>query len=135
MVETTGIAYRYDAPQSEAPNAILIAAPPKLGGIEGWTPKNPKLLAQTISDTIELMQIRMLTSDKIIGNPILGKLFPALIFKNSTIGEGKSYHDALFPMIPKKLYKYWSPEPFHHANKSIISPVDQGTTNIGGHKK
>jgi len=104
MTETTGIAYRYDAPQSEAPNAILLAISPNPSETEGWTPQNPDLLAQTLLETIDLMKTRMISSNSMIYDTGLGKIFPALLFDSSNVGIGTPYHNALFPQQIAVLY-------------------------------
>ncbi len=118
MIETTGIAYSYDAPQSEAPNAILIAAPSKF---EVLKPKSPDSLAQTILETIELMQIRMVGSEQIISSPKLGKLFPALRFDSSNIGKGKDYHSALFPHVPLLLCSLLSGSSYFYTTANLLN--------------
>jgi hypothetical protein len=70
--EVTGVALQFDSPQSEAPNAILIAVPPYLGSGDFW---NPDLLANTLLETIELMQIRLVGSDEVRSDFLLNWLF------------------------------------------------------------
>ncbi|MHA1147884.1 MAG: hypothetical protein ACTSR8_06525 [Promethearchaeota archaeon] len=120
LVETTGVAYRYDAPQTEAPNTILLAVPPTIDELTGWEPQKPDLLAQTILETLELMQIRMITSYDIINSTTLGKNFPALIFRESKVGAGKDYYNALFPQKPKLFLKGTSKAPFYNLPGNFI---------------
>jgi hypothetical protein len=96
MQETTGIAVRYDSPEAEAPHAILLAVPPRLSEREEWT---VDLLANTLLETIELMQVRMVGSADIIGSD-LGRYFPALLFGPGSDGK------ALFPVAPRLLFDF-----------------------------
>jgi hypothetical protein len=77
--ETTGIAVQFDSPQSEAPNAVIIATPPYLGSSDLWT---MDLLANTLLETIDLMQIRLVGSDEVRGDFVMNLLFhlPATVF-------------------------------------------------------
>ncbi|MCI0662166.1 MAG: carboxypeptidase-like regulatory domain-containing protein [Acidobacteria bacterium] len=77
--EMTGIALRYVSPQAEAPNAVIIAVPPYRNKTEYWS---TDLLANTLLETIELMQIRLAGSDEVRGDFLLNWLFhfPALLF-------------------------------------------------------
>jgi hypothetical protein len=77
--ELTGIALRYESPQTEAPNAVLIAVPPYQGSNDFWS---TDLLANTLLETIELMQIRLVGSDEVRSDIILNWLFhfPATFF-------------------------------------------------------
>ncbi len=92
--EITGVALRYASPQAEAPNAIIIAVPPQKSSTDYW---RVDLLANTILETIELMQIRVVGSDEVIGNQILGKYLPALLFPPGKDGK------PLFPSREKLL--------------------------------
>ena len=105
LTETTGIAFRYDSPQTEAPNAILLAVPPEIKD-ENWT---IDLLANTILETIELLQIRMVGSDEIIGSNNLGRFFPALLFYPDK-GE-----NPFFPFAKRPLYDFNIGASFYYA--------------------
>ena len=71
--ELTGIAFNYDDPDSEAPQAILIAVPAVPGGIDGhWD--LPSLI-DTLRETIDLAKIRAVDSE-LLG--ALGQLLPAI---------------------------------------------------------
>jgi hypothetical protein len=97
--EMTGIALRFDSPQTEAPNAMIIATPPYLSGSEFW---NAELLASTIFETIELMQIRIVGSDELRGDAHLNSLFhlPALLFPPAKDGS------PLFPSRPQLFHGF-----------------------------
>jgi hypothetical protein len=73
--EITGVALKYESPKAEAPNAIILAVPPHKRNDEYW---NTDLLADTILETIELMQIRMVSSEQ-VRNQFINNL-PALLF-------------------------------------------------------
>lgn len=77
--ETTGIAVQFDSPQSEAPNAVIIATPPYLGSSDFWS---ANLLANTVLETIDLMQIRLVGSDEVRSDFIMNFFFhlPATVF-------------------------------------------------------
>lgn len=77
--ETTGIAVQFDSPQSEAPNAVIIATPPYVGGSDFWT---MDLLANTLLETIDLMQVRLVGSDEVRSDFILNFFFhlPVTVF-------------------------------------------------------
>lgn len=77
--EVTGIALQYDSPQSEAPNAVVIAVPPYQSSSDFWS---TDLLANTLLETIELMQIRLVGSDEVRSDFLLNLLFhfPITVF-------------------------------------------------------
>ncbi|MCP5108260.1 MAG: hypothetical protein GY950_33045 [bacterium] len=77
--ETTGVTLRYESPQAEAPNAVIIAVPPYKSDSDYW---DTDLLANTLLETIELMQIRLVGSSEDISNHPLNSHFhiPALLF-------------------------------------------------------
>lgn len=110
--EVTGVAFRYDAPQTEAPNAIIIAVPPYKNPSAIW---NMNLLANTLVETIELMQIRMVGSEECLGNHQLQKYLPALLFAPD--GEGKP----LFPSRNLPLYDFEIGDPFLYVPAIQIS--------------
>jgi hypothetical protein len=57
----TGVAFEYNAPNNEAPQAILIAVPSFLSsGNDEWTEER---LLNLINDTIDLTKVRMVDSD------------------------------------------------------------------------
>jgi hypothetical protein len=74
--EVTGMALRYESPQAEAPNAIIVAVPPYKSSNEYWS---VDLLANTLLETLELMQIRMVGSHN-VADSVLGRLLPILLF-------------------------------------------------------
>ncbi|MEO8700573.1 MAG: hypothetical protein ABI867_11045 [Kofleriaceae bacterium] len=73
--ETTGIAFHYDQPNNEPPQAILIAAPRKLSG-EGW--KWDDLVACVV-DTFTEAKLRAIEPDK-VGGATFGQFLPATLF-------------------------------------------------------
>jgi hypothetical protein len=71
--ELTGIAFNYDDPDSEAPQAILIAVPAVPGGVDGhWD--LPSLI-DTLRETLDLAKIRAVDSE-LLGS--LSQLLPAI---------------------------------------------------------
>ncbi len=80
--ENTGIALRYESPQAEAPNAIIIAVPPSRSSTEFW---GIALLANTLLETIELMQVRMVNSIDVTSH--FGQLLPSLLFESTKDGK------------------------------------------------
>jgi hypothetical protein len=86
--ETTGVALRYESPQAEAPNAVIIAVPPYRSNTEYWS---MALLANTLLETLELMQIRMVDSGEVTGD--LVQWLPSLLFGPTKDGT---------PLFPSK---------------------------------
>jgi hypothetical protein len=97
--EMTGIALQFDSPQTEAPNAVIIAVPPYRSSSEFWS---TDLLANTLLETIELMQIRVVGSDELRGDALLNWLFhlPALLFPPAKDGS------PLFPSRPQLFHGF-----------------------------
>jgi hypothetical protein len=58
QVEETGIAMHFDSPQSQAPQAVLVATPSKASG--NWT--FSQLLA-SLEQTMDLMKIRAVSNE------------------------------------------------------------------------
>jgi hypothetical protein len=70
--ETTGVAFHFDAPNAEAPQAILVAvAPPS---VKYWS---APLLLETLRDTLELAKIRGVDAERL---GVLGHLLPTTFF-------------------------------------------------------
>ncbi len=67
--QDTGVVFHYNAPSTQAPQAILLAVPP-----ENQTMWSLELLAQTLLETLDLIRIRGVTPD-MLG---LGHFLPAL---------------------------------------------------------
>jgi hypothetical protein len=71
--ELTGIAFNYDNPDSEAPQAILIAVPAVPGGVDGhWDLPS---LVDTLRETLDLAKIRAVDTE-LLGS--LSQLLPAI---------------------------------------------------------
>lgn len=80
--ELTAIAFNYDDPDSEAPQAILIAVPAAPGGIDGhWD--LPSLI-DTLRETLDLAKIRAVDSE-LLG--ALSQLLPAIYFATNPRDE------------------------------------------------
>lgn len=71
-VETTGVAFHFDAPQATAPQAILLAVPPNPR--TGW---DAAALEAVLLETLDLAKLRMVDSER---RPTLGHFLPALLF-------------------------------------------------------
>lgn len=78
--ETPGLAFHYDAPQSRAPQAILLAVAPE--GIEKW---DLATLEATIVETLELAKLRAV--DLKAWGDEANQFLPALYFPQSRIPE------------------------------------------------
>ena len=120
MQETTGIAFRYDSPQAEAPHVVLVAVPPRLSDQEEWT---TDLLANTLLETIELFKVRMVGSDDIIGSD-LGRHLPALLFGPDS--EGK----ALFPSVPRFFFDFDIGSRYHYVPSEQLTASELATPDV-----
>lgn len=61
----TSIAFQYDAPNAQAPQALLLAVPSQINDITGlWKPSD---IANIVSDTIELAKVRAVDIDALAG--------------------------------------------------------------------
>jgi hypothetical protein len=59
--ESTGVALRYNVPQSEAPNLCIVCVPPNfISKEDNW---NADLLACSVYEAIELMKVRMVCTE------------------------------------------------------------------------
>jgi len=76
--ETTGIAVHYDQPNSEPPQALLLAATPIVTGTWRWDD-----LVGTVTNTLDRAQRRAIEPDQ-IGFTAYGHLLPALLTSVST---------------------------------------------------
>jgi hypothetical protein len=77
--ETTAVAYHYDAPSTNAPQAILLAVPSQPN--QTWTLAD---LEAVILETIDLVKLRAVDPDILASSPIFNFL-PALYFaQNNT---------------------------------------------------
>jgi len=120
MVETTGIAYRYDAPQLEAPNAILIAVPPDLNETNNWQ-DNHIMLAKTLKEAVELMRCRMVGPTEISNNAFHTRFLPLTMFEAIKLPNNNIA--PLFPTAMKPLPKN-KDLPLFDLRNSVFSPVD-----------
>jgi hypothetical protein len=76
MTEITGLAFHYETPAAQAPQAVLIAVPADPAEPQ-WT---TDLLEQTLIETLTLAKIRMVDPDCLAD---VGQLLPALYFTNN----------------------------------------------------
>jgi len=78
--ETTAVAFHFDAPGASAPQAIILAVPPRE---EDWTLAT---LEATILETLELAQLRMVDLDALKGaGHFLPAIQPALNLRGATV--------------------------------------------------
>jgi len=76
---TTGLALHFDDPGARAPQAILLAVPPKQ--VANWS---LDLLAAVVGETADLARIRMVGPEE---TPWLGRLVPGLYFADNRGGD------------------------------------------------
>ncbi|SCF19725.1 hypothetical protein GA0074695_4247 [Micromonospora viridifaciens] len=70
---TTGVAFNYNQPDAEPPQALLLAVPPARRGAWRWED-----LIQTLHDTLELSKIRAVEPEH-LQDDLYGQLLPLLI--------------------------------------------------------
>lgn len=78
LERTTACVFQKETPQAESPKAILLPVPPNINSYT-WTDDK---LAEIIAETIDLMRIRSVSSEAIVGSN-LGNLLPGLLFDNT----------------------------------------------------
>jgi hypothetical protein len=76
---TTGIAFNYQAPAAQAPQAVLLAVPPNLGG--AW---DLEVLVDILKETLDLAHIRAVDAT-LAGS--LGQFLPAACLAFNTRGD------------------------------------------------
>jgi hypothetical protein len=84
--EETGIAFHYDSPGAEAPQAILVVVPSSTGqpcpndpAVDGWKGTD---FSATVSETLDLAKIRSVDAQMID----FGQLFPTIYLTENTRG-------------------------------------------------
>jgi hypothetical protein len=80
--EDAGIAVQFDAPNAQAPQAVLIAVPPDAGPTWSYA-----ALERTLLDTVQLAKIRALDLSQLGG---LGQLIPMTFLAQNTAGAAVS---------------------------------------------
>jgi hypothetical protein len=63
---TTGVSFHYDAPDAQAPSALLLAVPAQVRKGLAWTPEQ---LRDIVRDTADLARIRLVDPDALNGRP------------------------------------------------------------------
>jgi hypothetical protein len=86
---TTGVAFNYDRPDSEPPQAMLLAVPPDPN--TGW--KWDDLVA-TLHDTLDLARLRAVEPDQVAATPY-GGFLPATVMSATLRGISISANLAL----------------------------------------
>ncbi|NBC06347.1 MAG: hypothetical protein GVY26_04045 [Bacteroidetes bacterium] len=108
---STGIALQYDQPDTEAPNAILLAMTHKTG--VGWDWES---LSSTVTESIDLAKIRAVDPD-LIKNSFLDQLLPAVLGPIQATKEDEKLHlEGLF----------FGPSP---GEKRKVSPMPEDITD------
>jgi hypothetical protein len=72
---TTGVAFQFDEPAAQAPQAILLAVPPRLGG--AW---DIAALESIVLEALDLAKLRAVDPEALDAHTGLGQLLPALCF-------------------------------------------------------
>lgn len=80
--EVTGLTFNYDAPNSEPPQALLLAVTPDETGSWNWDD-----LVETVRDTFRRARLRAVEPDQLGGMAGIGTLLPAVMAEFST-GRG-----------------------------------------------
>ena len=80
--EVTGLSFNYDAPNSEPPQALLLAVTPHETGSWSWDD-----LVETVRDTFRRARLRAVEPDQLGGLAGIGTLLPAVMAEFST-GRG-----------------------------------------------
>lgn len=80
--ETTAVAFHYDAPGAQAPQAILLAVPPDLN--RQW---DVETLAAVINETLDLTKLRAVDPDALADHTDLGHYLPAAYFARNKGGD------------------------------------------------
>lgn len=111
--ETTALAFNYETSHAEAPQAILIAVPHS-NDFEDWKDEEgkPTPLAETVVEAINLMRIRSVSSEQVVGSK-LGNLLPTLVFHHPWIEELKEKY--MFPSERLPLFNGLIRIGFHYA--------------------
>lgn len=73
--EVTGLAFHFDRPNAEAPQAILLAVPHKFQGDWTW-----RELLDILRETLEMAKDRAVEPDQLLATPF-AQLLPATVFK------------------------------------------------------
>jgi hypothetical protein len=90
--EATAVAFQYTSPQAEAPQAIVLAVP--WNDSPTWSADD---LALILKETIELMEIRSVPAEAVVGS-VLGNLLPTLFFAPGSDGKTR------FPVQEQNLF-------------------------------
>ena len=76
---TTAVAVHYESPSAQAPQTILLAVPPSLGG--NW---NLEVLLSVVNETLDLTHVRA-TDGSLAGS--LAQLLPATLLATNVAGD------------------------------------------------
>jgi len=105
----TGIAFQFDRPNAQAPQAILLAVPPvwESDVKKPWTYES---LLDIVNDTIDLTKARAVDYDAL--DETVGRLFPAMLLPSNPDNPGW-VHDVDMPGLEEWLSKEWPSEETH----------------------
>jgi hypothetical protein len=134
--EHTAVSFRYDDPNNQPPQAILLATPPRTPESKpSWTVSD---LAATIEETMEMTRYRAvdlasLQPDDSDGQVALGHLLPGLFFAQDTHVQP---NEPTLDFTPLDLYGEWLSNHdramlgFGAVSNSVLSPeiLDRATT-------
>ena len=71
--ETTGLSFHYDRPNSEAPQALLLATPPRFTGAWAWAD-----LVDTLTETLDAARLRTVEPGQLDGTD-MSRFLPAVL--------------------------------------------------------
>jgi len=77
-VANTGLSFHFDRPNSEAPQAVLLATPPVLAGAWQW-----QTLVDTLHETLDFAKLRAVEPTQ-LDQTVLGPLLPAILSSVTT---------------------------------------------------
>jgi len=96
LTESTGVAFYYDNPGAEAPQAVLVAVPPDPNQTN-WTTET---LATIVNETLDLAKVRAVDGE-LLGD--LGQFLPALCFAgnvaNDTVATNFNQYTSASPAV------------------------------------
>ncbi len=124
-IETTGVSLYFPTSKTQAPNAILIAVPPKITADGNWEISK---LNQILKTTIDLMKIRMTTAEDVYGDNNLGRYFPFWLFRTKP---------ELIPAATRTLADTFSEHLYHYilADSSEIHPSEREEPEVMAQRK
>ncbi len=77
--ETTGLSFHFDRPNAEAPQSMLLVAPPDFKGHWAWED-----LAGALNETLDMAKKRAVTPAQ-LGDTVLSRFLPATVFETDAL--------------------------------------------------